>query len=94
MTTGLSELEQYATAVALERAAWDEVRGKLPGSSSFDAERWQRWREAVEAADQAAAKARSTIEVAAPRRDMPFFRKAWPQAVRLPPILGGAKRMG
>lgn len=94
MTTRSSELEQYATALALERAAWDDVRGRLPGSSSFDAQRWQRWRAAVEAADQAAAKARTTIEVAAPRRHIPFFRKTWPQAVRLPPILGGAKRTG
>ena len=95
MQTELNELEQYATALVLERAAWDAVRGSLPGSPGFDQERWQCWRKAVEAADQAAAKARATIALPQPAaRHSPFFARAWPQAVRLPPILGGGKRAG
>ena len=95
MDTGLRELEQYATALAQERAAWDAVRGSLPGSANFDQDRWQYWRKAVEEADRAAARARTTIEVVPPAAPRPFFfRRAWPQAVRLPPILGGAKRVG
>ena len=94
MQTGLSELEEYATALALERAAWDAVRGSLPGSSGFDEARWQRWRKAVEQADQAAARARTTtIAVTQPPRRSPFFGKAWPRGVRLPPIFRG-KRAG
>jgi hypothetical protein len=94
MHTGLSELEEYATALALERAAWDSVRGSLPGSAGFDQERWQCWRKAVEAADLAAARARATIALPKPAHRSPFFAMAWPQAVRLPPILGGSKRAG
>lgn len=94
MHTGLSELEEYATALAQERAAWDAVRGSLPGSSGFNQELWQRWRKAVDQADQAAARAKTTIAVPAPTHHSPFFGKAWPHAVHLPAILGGAKRAG
>lgn len=94
MQTRLSGLEEYATALALERAAWNAVRGSLPGSAGFDQERWQCWRKAVEAADQAAARARTTIALPQPAHRSPFFAKAWHQAVHLPPILGGSKRAG
>lgn len=92
--TGLSQLEAYATALADERAAWDAVKGHLPGSSGFDQARWQRWRNAVDEADQAAARARTTIAVIQPARRSPFFRRPWPGPVRLPSILGGTKRAG
>ncbi|NPC54098.1 hypothetical protein [Caenimonas soli] len=95
MDTGLTQLEDYATALARERAAWEAVRGKLPGSLAFDQERWQCWRRAVDEADKAAAKARTTIAVVTkPTQRPPLFGRGWPQAVRLPPILGGSKRAG
>ena len=94
MDTGPSQLEEYAMALARERAAWEAVRGSLPGSPGYDQERWQRWRKAVDEADRAAARARTTIAVASPARRSPLFGKAWPAAVRLPSILGGSKRAG
>jgi hypothetical protein len=94
MHTGLSELEEYATALAQERAAWDAVRGSLPGSAGFNQELWQSWRKAVDQADQAAARAKTTISLPAPTHRSPFFGRPWQQAVRLPTILGGGKRAG
>lgn len=93
MDTG--QLEEYAMALARERAAWEAVRGHLPGSLGFDQERWHSWRKAVDEADRAAATARTTIAVVPkPAHRPPLFGKGWPQAVRLPPILGGSKRAG
>ena len=91
----VNQLEEYAMAVARERAAWNAVRGSLPGSLGFDQERWQHWRSAVDEADLAAAKARTTIKMVQPAKPasrLPLFARAWPTAVRLPPILGGSKR--
>jgi hypothetical protein len=93
----VNQLEEYAMALARERAAWSAVRGNLPGSLGFDQERWQRWRSAVDEADLAAAKARTTIKIVQPAKPAgrsPLFARAWPTAVRLPPILGGSKRVG
>jgi hypothetical protein len=59
MPNGLSPLEEYAAALTFERAAWDAVRASLPGSSGFNQELWQRWRQAVDAADQAAERAKA-----------------------------------
>ena len=92
----VNRLEEYARAVALENAAWNAVRGNLPGTQGFDQERWQCWRSAVDEADRAAVKARTAIKVvpAAPARRTPLFARAWPSAVRLPLILGGSKDVG
>jgi hypothetical protein len=93
MDTAPSQLEEYAMALARERAAWEALRGSLPGSPSYDQERWQNWRKAVDEADRAAARARTTIAVASPAHHSLWFRKAGP-ATRLPAILGGSKRAG
>jgi hypothetical protein len=93
----VNRLEEYARAVARENAAWNAVRGNLPGTEGFDQERWQCWRSAVDEADRAAMKARTAIKVvqpAKPARRTPSFARAWPAAVRLPLILGGSKDVG
>lgn len=59
MPNGLGPLEEYAAALTRERAAWDAVRASLPGSSGFNQELWQRWRQAMDAADQAAERAKA-----------------------------------
>lgn len=69
MPTGQSPLEEYAAALAFERAAWDAVRACLPGSSGFNQELWRQWRQAVDEADQAAARAKAAATPAnEPRR--------------------------
>lgn len=86
-------MEDYARAVALEKAAWEAVRHRLPGCAGFDQALWKRWRQAVDEADRAAAQAR-TLQ-AAPRPPLPFLRRAFPPTVRQPAILnrgeGGKK---
>jgi hypothetical protein len=94
MDTVPSRLEEYAMALARERAAWEALRGSLPGSPGYDQERWQRWRMAVDEADRAAARARTTVAVTNQAHHSPWFRKAWPAATRLPAIWGGSKRAG
>ena len=78
-------MEDYARAVALEKAAWEAVRHRLPGCAAFDELLWRRWRQAVEDADQAAARAKTLLKTAPPT--LPLPRKALPQAIKLPPIL-------
>jgi hypothetical protein len=93
----VNRLEEYAMALARERAAWNAVRGHLPGTVGFDQERWQCWRSAMDEADRAAAKARTTIKIVQPSKAAsrsPLFARAWPSAVRLPRILGGSERVG
>jgi len=90
----VNQLQEYAMAVAREKAAWNAVRGNLPGTQGFDQERWQCWRSAVDEADRAAMGARTTIKVVQPAKRSPLFARAWPTAVRLPLILGGSKRVG
>ena len=68
MPNGLSPLEEYAAALTFERAAWDAVRASLPGSSAFNQELWQRWRQAVDAADQAAERAKAAAAPPQARR--------------------------
>ena len=75
MPNGLSPLEEYAAALTFERAAWDAVRSSLPGSPAFNQELWQRWRQAVDAADQAAERAKAA---AAPPK---VRRPAWGRLV-------------
>jgi hypothetical protein len=91
----VNQLEEYAMALARERAAWNEVRGHLPGTLGFDQERWKCWRSAMDEADCAAAKVRTTIKIVQPSKParLPLFARAWPSAIRLPLILGGSKRV-
>jgi hypothetical protein len=77
-------MEEYARAVALEKAAWEAVRHRLPGCAAFDETLWQRWRQAVDEADHAASRAKAQLS-AVPTR-LPLFLKALPQAIRRPPI--------
>jgi hypothetical protein len=93
----VNQLEEYALALARERAAWNAVRGNLPGSLGFDQERWQCWRSAMDEADRAAAKARTNIKIVQtckPASRSLLFKRPWPTAVGLLPILGGSKRVG
>jgi len=92
----LNQLEEYAMALARERAAWSAVRGSLPGSLSFDHERWQHWRGAVDEADLAAIKAKTAAKIvqqAKPASRSRLFARSWPAAVRLLPLLRG-RRVG
>ena len=79
-------MEEYARAVALEKAAWEAVRQRLPGCAAFDETLWKRWRQAVDDADQAAALAKTLLSTAAPT-PLPLFRKTLQRAARLPPIV-------
>lgn len=45
--------EEYFAAVAAERAAWDMVRDRLPGTHDFDLQNWEAWRAAVQRSEQA-----------------------------------------
>jgi len=78
-------MEEYARAVALEKAAWEAVRHRLPGCAAFDETLWKRWRQAVDEADHAASRAKARLSTAP--KPLSLFLKALPQAVRLPPIL-------
>jgi hypothetical protein len=91
----VNQLEEYAMALARERAAWNAVRGSLPGSLGFDQERWQHWRTAVDETDLAAVKARTATRIVQPAKPgrSPLFARPWPATVRLLPILGGSKRV-
>lgn len=42
-----SPQEELTAAIAAERAAWEKVKGNLPGSPGFDPTLWHHWREAV-----------------------------------------------
>lgn len=39
---------QLAAAIAAERAAWHQVKDKLPGTPAYDDAAWQAWRAAVQ----------------------------------------------
>ena len=78
-------MEDYARAVAHEKTAWEAVRHRLPDCAAFDQTLWKRWRQAVEDADQAAARAKSLVSTVPPT--VPSARKMLPQAIKLPPIL-------
>lgn len=78
-------MEEYARAIALEKAAWEAVRHRLPGCAAFDEALWNRWRAAVEHADQAAARAKTLLSTVPPT--LPLSRKTLPEAIRLSPIL-------
>lgn len=55
----------YREAVTAERAAWDAVRDKLPGSPQFDEDKWRSWRGAMSAVVRALDQLRDS---GAPRR--------------------------
>ena len=78
-------MEDYARAVALERAAWEAVRHHLPGCAAYDDALWKRWRQAVDESDRAAARAKGLLS--ASPAPLPLSGKAKPDFVRLPPIL-------
>ena len=40
--------EELAAAIAAERAAWEKVKGRLPGSPQYVEARWVTWQEAVQ----------------------------------------------
>lgn len=46
-------IARYLATLAAEREAWEAVKGCLPGSSDYDAVKWQAWRQAVRASDEA-----------------------------------------
>lgn len=46
-------IARYLATLAAEREAWGAVKGCLPGSSDYDAVKWQGWRQAVRASDEA-----------------------------------------
>lgn len=84
MQTETSAINDYAAAVAFERAAWDAVRHRLPGSTGFDNALWLQWRLSVEQADRAAARARTPASTPPPKGMIGWCR---PKAIQLSPIL-------
>jgi hypothetical protein len=48
-----SPYENYANAMAAERAAWEAVRDRLPGSDHYSHELWSTWRAAMQIAEVA-----------------------------------------
>jgi len=87
MHTGVNAIDDYAAAVASERQAWEAVRHHLPGSAGFSQELWRQWRLAVDAADQAAARAKRSISLApATAAGTTVLGTPRPQPVQLPPI--------
>lgn len=43
--------EQYANAVAAERAAWLAVQDRLPSTPTYSPELWEQWRQAAAQVD-------------------------------------------
>lgn len=80
-------MDDYASAVASEQAAWAAVRHRLPGTANFNQDLWLRWRTCVEEADRAAGRANSRY--GAPQAVAGAVGREpgrWPPAIRLPPI--------
>jgi hypothetical protein len=48
-----SPYENYANAMAAERAAWEAVKDRLPGSDGYSPELWRTWRAAMQIAEVA-----------------------------------------
>src|SRR5690349_9340732 len=95
MHTGPDPMEEYAAAMAAERNAWEAVRARLPGSPDFNHELWRRWRVAVSAADEAAARAkRAVVSEPVKQKGRRFLGKSWPAAIQLPPILSRLRLPG
>ena len=47
------QIASYLATLAVERKAWEAVEDCLPGSSTFDVVKWEAWRQAVKASDEA-----------------------------------------
>jgi hypothetical protein len=45
--------QAYNDAIQKEQDAWAALNGRLPGSSDYDPDAWQAWRDAVAQADKA-----------------------------------------
>ena len=45
--------EAYAHAKAAEKAAWEAVKDRLPGTPDYSDELWQAWRESSRRNDEA-----------------------------------------
>lgn len=45
--------DAWNEACRVERATWDRVKDKVPGTTSFDDELWEEWRDALDALDAA-----------------------------------------
>ena len=63
------QLSDYAAAVAQERAAWNAVKDRLPGTPSHNEQLWRRWREAVANADVHARRIRRAALKSTPPAD-------------------------
>lgn len=77
-------IDQYARAVSAERAAWEAVRQRLPGSPAFSPALWAVWRAAVEESDYAARRAKASSSRATRASGASLGDKGWPHAVPLP----------
>jgi hypothetical protein len=90
MQTQPGVMDEFAIAVASERAAWEAVRHRLPGTAGFSQELWKNWRASVEEADKAAERAKNRIAVQPKPLGPRFMGSRWPpQAVRLSPVISG-----
>jgi hypothetical protein len=87
-------IDQYARAVNAERAAWEAVRHRLPGSATFSPALWAVWRAAVEESDYAARRAKSSNSKAAKASAPSLTNKRWQHAVPLPGIFSRQQAPG
>jgi hypothetical protein len=46
-------LAEFVAACTVERAAWNNVRNRLPGTPDFDPQLWEAWRMAIRDSDAA-----------------------------------------
>lgn len=44
--------EEYAAAMAAEKAAWEAVKDRLPGTPRYDLALWENWRQSIARADR------------------------------------------
>jgi hypothetical protein len=73
-------LDQFARAVIAERAAWEAVRNRLPGSPTFSPALWAMWRAAVEESDYAARRAKAAAAKPARTANGTYAGKGWSHA--------------
>jgi len=90
-----SPMEEYARALAQEKAAWEAVRNRLPGSADYSQDLWMRWRTAVDAADQAACRAKKSAALPPTRSPgSRSMRTLLAPGVAFPPSLSGGRGHG
>lgn len=92
MQPSAGAMDEYASAVASERAAWEAVRNRLPGTAGYSQELWKRWRACVDNADRAADRAKRALTQPQPA-DARIAGTRWVQAIRLPPIFSGRPKI-